>query len=99
MIAGIISVILIYLFVGFCKICRKRESLWIFLLVAVIMIPFNICMIRAVLSYIGEYREIRWFVKLGVCPLLYIVMFCIEEIICGIIGRLIWKRQYVLKWE
>ncbi len=99
MIAGVISVILIYLFVGICKICRKRESLWVFILVALIMIPFNIYMIRSILSYVGNYTDIRWFVKLAICPLLYIVIFCIEEIILGIIGRLIWKRQYVLKWE
>lgn len=96
---GIISLAFIFLFVKFCKTCRKRESLWIFILVALMMIPFNIGAIRSLFVYFEGYLELQWFVKAGVYPLIYIVMFSLEEIFCGIVGRIIWKRQYVLKWE
>ena len=99
MIMGIVSFIMIFLITGCCRVCRKRESLWIFVLSAVILIPFNLHIIGSVISFFEEYRYIRWFVKLALYPLLYMVVFCIEEILCGIIGRLIWKRQYVMKWE
>ena len=70
---------------------RHRESLGISILVAICAIPSNIrisyyCVHE--LLYLNVLGEILYFI---IC---YLVLFSIEEIIFGIIARLIWKKQY-----
>ncbi len=75
---------------------RRRESLWMFIIVSVSSIPFNLY----ILSYLDECGFIfgSMFI-LGVlkCVLYYIVILSVEELVMGVLTRLIWKRQYKIE--
>ncbi len=72
--------------------CKKRESLYMFSYCAFTMIPINILMIRVVIPILlpdeSALRGAMWSV------ILFIVFLSVEEIILGILTRLLWPRQY-----
>lgn len=96
---GILSVILSFLYVAICPFCRKRESLWLFVISALNMIPFNILVCNAAHLLACYLLSLG---KLGAITLyfmIYIILFCVEEVFIGIMGRFIWRRQYALKMD
>ena len=88
--AAIIAVIAVM------PVYRRRESLWIFVITAAASIPVNIR-----LSILLDKWDIldmgipfsEYIVALFLCMML----FSVEEIILGVAGRLIWRRQYKIK--
>ena len=70
---------------------KKNESIWMFVLVLFVTIPFNV---RLATVAVEEY-----FVEINVfSKILYIVMVCMsllsaEEIFIGVLTRFIWPRQ------
>ncbi len=92
------TVILIFIFVAVTPYCRKRESLWVFLLIGAASIPINLFILGKYdlwiyLTASGEKHGIVYYMSLIEYTLL---LSSIEEIIGGLIARLIWKRQYKL---
>lgn len=92
------TVILIFIFVAVMPYCRKRENLWVFLLVAAASIPINLFILGKYdlwiyLTASGEKHGIVYYMSLIEYTLL---LSSIEEVIAGLIARLIWKRQYKL---
>jgi len=90
--------VLIFIFVAAVPYCRKRESLWVFLLIGAASIPINLFILGKYdlwiyLTASGEERGIVYYMSLLQYTLL---LSSIEEIIGGLIARLIWKRQYKL---
>lgn len=89
-VAAIIAVIAVM------PVYRRRESLWIFVITAAASIPVNIR-----LSILLDKWDIldmgipfsEYIVALFLCMML----FSVEEIILGVAGRLIWRRQYKIK--
>lgn len=74
---------------------KGRESVWMFLLVAISSIPINVC----VLIFANEQNYLFDSIfLLGVLRIIiyYSVLFSLEEIAMGVITRLIWKKQYKL---
>lgn len=89
---------LIFIFVAVVPYCRKRESLWVFLLIGAASIPINLFILGKYdlwiyLTASGEKHGIVYYMSLIEYTLL---LSSIEEIIGGLIARLIWKRQYKL---
>ena len=88
--AAIIAVIAVM------PVYRRRESLWIFVITAAASVPVNIR-----LSILLDKWDIldmgipfsEYIVALFLCMML----FSVEEIILGVAGRLIWRRQYKIK--
>ena len=77
---------------------KKGESLWVFLLIGAASIPINLFILGKYdlwiyLTASGEERGIVYYMSLLQYTLL---LSSIEEIIGGLIARLIWKRQYKL---
>ena len=99
MIAALMLSFSIFAFVGCCGACRRRESLWIFIITAFVTIPVNIGIIKAIMAFVELHRGAGRLTKLAVCLFMYMVLFSAEEIVFGVIGRMIWKKQYVLKWR
>jgi len=82
----------IYLFVAYSDECRGIENIWIFILIAVGFIPINIALEMKLYEYIivlagGIIGKILSVI------VAYTVLFSLEEIAAGIIGRIIWKHQ------
>ena len=92
----ILCIISLFMIVGTVPLFRKRESLYMFILVALAGLPINIR-----LSY--------WLVSEGLISsgflignILWLMLLCcvfcsVEEIVFGIIARMIWRRQYKVK--
>lgn len=90
----IISILTIFFCIGACDVCRKRENLWLFVLVGISVVPVNLVMSMYVSDYLGYLWNGSFIMKIIYFSLIYAVLFCLEEIILGIIGRIIWKNQY-----
>ena len=85
-------IVAIYLFVAYSNECRGTESIWIFMLVAIGFVPINVALEMSFHEYIFLLTSgiIGRFLSL---VMVYIVLFSIEEILAGLIGRIIWRRQ------
>lgn len=86
------AVISMFILIATVPLFRKRESLYMFIMVAVAGLPVNILLSYSVVSEElfgnGMINNILW--GIVVCT----VLFSAEEIFFGIITRLIWRRQY-----
>lgn len=91
------TVILMFALVAVLPFTHKRESLWLFVLWAVCSIPVNLFLLR-------EYPQWESFVIssenvfVHVLSTIEMLLVCtgVEEIFIGLVGRRIWRRQYVL---
>lgn len=90
-IAGI-AVVVLFLIVKNVPICRRRENLWMFLLVAASSVPVNLSAVIN-LFQAGYWGGDFFLLSLFRGALLYLVLFSIEEIVFGYVTRLLWKRQ------
>lgn len=84
----------IFVFCAINPVCRKTQNTWIYVLTMIIGIPTNVRIvdkIRQSFYYDGEkFASIK---NVLVVILSYLIIFSIEEVMMGIIGRMIWKRQ------
>lgn len=96
---SIIALSMIVVLVAINPTCRQRESLWLFVMVAVSSIPLNLHFGR-VFTLIGSdlFGYTKWESYI-VGTVGYCIAFCAEEIIYGIVGRMIWRRQYKIRWD
>ncbi len=89
MILVIIALLFAVLFLPFTN---RYENIWMFLLVAVSGIPLNVMMIKKIIGsyFVGSdifvIQVMRWL-------LLYIMIFCAEEVVLGFLTSLIWRKQ------
>lgn len=91
----IISVMSMFLIVGTVPLFKKRESLWIFLLVSIAGIPVNFMIAYFIVT--EEYFSVGFLIGNVFCVLLLSsILFSVEQIVFGIITRKIWKRQIKL---
>lgn len=91
------TVILMFIMVAILPFAHKRENLWLFILCAVCSIPINIFLLN-------EYPQWRYLLFSGERGVLNILsttemtLICtsVEEVVIALVGRKIWKKQYVL---
>lgn len=77
---------------------RKRENIWMFLLVAVSGVPVNIIVIRWLLGL--SFFETHFFVlAFSRSVALYLMLLSMEELILGVVTRMIWKNQYKISFS
>lgn len=94
---GIVSLIAIIIFVAAERECRGNENFWLYVLFGVSSIPLNIEIayrISQVINYIIGYSTLY---SCLVFVLLMALLFNLEEILIGIVGRVIWKKQKTIK--
>lgn len=89
---AVLSVIGIYLSVAVLPCARRYENIWVFFLSMFASIPFNIKLIDVLMrwNFIGNDFMLLHVMR---CTLIYVVLFCVEEIILAAIARFIWKKQ------
>lgn len=89
----VLTVVSLCVTVGAVPIFRKRENLYMFLLTAIIMIPINLYMIFALFS-LDSLSSYNLICKILYGGMIYCFFFSVEEILFGLIARIIWKKQY-----
>ena len=88
----------LFITVALTPLARKQENIWMFLLVAASGIPVNLFVIRWFLglSVLESHFFLLTFFR-GLA--LYIMLLSMEELILGIITRMIWKKQYKISFS
>lgn len=89
----VLMIISPFVIVGTVPIFKKTQNIWMFLIVSVTVIPVNSYMICAIFS-LGSLEDYNLFSKILYGAMLYCVFFSVEEILFGVITRLIWRNQY-----
>lgn len=89
----VLMIISPFVIVGTVPIFKKTQNIWMFLIVSVTVIPVNSYMICAIFS-LGSLEDYNLFNKILYGAMLYCVFFSVEEILFGVITRLIWQNQY-----
>lgn len=89
----VLMIISPFVIVGTVPIFKKTQNIWMFLIVSVTVIPVNYYMICAIFS-LGSLEDYNLFNKILYGAMLYCVFFSVEEILFGVITRLIWRNQY-----
>lgn len=88
----VLTVITLFIIIAVVPIFKTRKSLWMFILSSIISIPINLNFSLYIagnyLSY--DYRLIELCLY---AVLFYFLLLSIEEIILGIVSRLMWHRQ------
>ena len=92
----LLCVLSLFIIVGIVPLFKRRESLYMFILVGIAGLPINIRLSYWLVSeeFISSgflIGNILW------VALLCCVFFSVEEIVFGVITRMIWKRQYKIK--
>lgn len=77
---------------------RKRENIWMFLLVAVSGVPVNIIAIRWLLG-LSVFESHFFLLTLFRGVVLYIMLLSLEELMLGVVTRMIWKNQYKISFS
>lgn len=89
----VLSILAIFFAIGISKSCKNHESIWLFILVGASLIPTNIWFSLCISNYIVCLCGFFTIMKFFYIPLIFSILFCVEEIIFGVIGRIIWKEQ------
>lgn len=89
-------VLSLFIIVGVVPVFKRRESLYMFILVGIAGLPINIRLSYWLVSeeFISSgflIGNILWI------ALLCCVFFSVEEIVFGVVTRFIWKKQYKIK--
>ena len=72
---------------------RGHESLWMFILVAVSSIPPNLSVLLWMFEHMDFMFDTFFILMVFRAAIGYTVLFSIEEVVMGLITRLIWKKQ------
>lgn len=90
---GVISLIMAFCIIGVLPLCRMRQSIWLFVVSAFITTPINLLLIQKMgiwIILLGAFNHFTYY--LCVIELL-LLLLSIEEILFGLLGRLIWRNQ------
>ena len=82
---------------AFTPWARNRENVWLFLLTAVSGIPINIMLIRRLLG-LPVFESCFFLLTVFRGAALYIMLLSAEELMLGVITRMIWKKQYKISF-
>lgn len=96
----IASFVLLFVLVAFLPVCERRENLWMFVFSSVSLLPANIRFSFLISQWAEE--ELYWdsaFIKIIIFLIALHILFCMEQIILGVITRFLWRRQYKVEVE
>lgn len=94
---AVISVLGIFILVASERECKGNENFWLYVLIGLSSIPLNMEIayrIFQILYYMVGYS--RFYLCL-VFVLLMAFLFNLEEMLIGIAGRVIWKKQKTIR--
>jgi len=77
-------------------VCRGRENVWMFIMVIISSVPINVYL----LVFMGVNNMLFdsiFVLGLFRCVLYYAMLFSVEELILGLVTRVLWKKQHKIK--
>ena len=89
----IISVVLLFMIVKVLPMCRGYESLWLFVLTVIGSIPINARLVVETLDMGLFYSGVPVIVAVMTAVEFYLCALAVEEIVIGVLGRILWKKQ------
>lgn len=78
-----------FLIVKFTSHCKGHESLWMLFLVSISFIPVNTYILILFFDLFQSFLPLSIIIGF----LLYSILFSTEQIIMGVITRILWRRQ------
>lgn len=89
----IVLIVSVLFIVGVVSWCRQHENMWLFALTALGSVPINISLTRYIID-IGIFETGFPILGMVVTSIeIYLLLLGLEEIIIGVLGRMIWKKQ------
>lgn len=89
----VFSIIIMFALVFLFPIARGRENLWILILSAITLSPINIRLITYIV-FDTSYLDYSKFTVFFASVLIFFVLLSVEEIIFGIVVRIMRPHQY-----
>lgn len=89
----IISVVLLFMIVKVLPMCRGYESLWLFVLTVIGSIPINARLVVETLDMGLFYSGVPVIGAVMTAVEVYLCALAVEEIVIGVLGRILWKKQ------
>lgn len=90
-------VIIILLSVHYVPTCRFNESAWIYIMTSLGAVCGNIYMIKKILSILMQNNNC--FSEIVLSIIIYLCLNSIEQLVIGIIGRMIYRKQNIEMWQ
>ena len=84
-----------FLILIFVPLFWGRENLWMFISVTLSVIPVNVIALLPFWRY-GFEGVLDTIISIFILVLCYVALFSAEQLVMGVITRLIWKRQLKL---
>lgn len=91
-VVGCLAVAAVFCVVAMAPVCRDRESVWIFVILFLTVLPMDLPLVAAVLET-AFFRDAMGITNLFRGGIMLVVLISIQEIACGILARVIWRRQ------
>ena len=89
------TIILVFVFVGAMPFCHRRESLWLFVMTAIVSVPINWFLLRKYelwLYFSPAINTNGWIYYMSLMEFI-LILSSFEEIFFGMIGRILWPKQ------
>lgn len=80
-----ITIVYLFLVLYISPFTKRRENIWMFLMVICIFIPLNQPIIHYVMDFFSDWKLFGYFIIAAV--------WTIEQILFGVITRIIWPNQ------
>lgn len=94
---AVVYVITILLSVHYVPICRFNENAWIYIMTSLGSVCGNIYMIKKILSVLMQNNNC--FSEIVLSIIIYLCLNSIEQLVIGIIGRMIYRKQNIEMWQ
>lgn len=89
------TIILVFILVGVLPFCHRRENLWLFVMTAIVSVPINWFLLREYelwMLFSPAKNTSGWVYYMSLAEYV-LVLSSFEEILSGMIGRIIWPKQ------
>ena len=89
------TIILVFILVGVLPFCHRRENLWLFVMTAIVSVPINWFLLREyeLWMFLSPAKNTSGWVYYMSLAEYVLVLSSFEEILSGMIGRIIWPKQ------
>lgn len=95
-IISVIGIVIMFVLISKLSVCQGYQNLWLFVLVVLVTIPVNIHWVKCMLILCEVVFELGLLARVCIAPIAYCCILGVEEILLGIVGRLVWRFQYEL---
>lgn len=89
----IILIVSVFLIVVVVPLCRHHENMWLFVLTAIGSVPINLSLTHCIIDSGILKNRFPVLVRVVTSVEIYLLLLGIEEIVIGVFGRMIWKKQ------